>query len=298
MSWSVYILSCPRTKQVRYVGWTSKSINSRLNRHINDSITTIHRNHRQKWIMSLVSIGLRPEATVIETGSDEDWGAVERRWIAFYLAQGAKLVNGTEGGEGRVGLDSIPTEDLTGQRYFRLLVKRQVPKARIERSTVWLCICDCGAEKVTSSQRLKSGHAKSCGCLNREVQRQIRHGMAYTGTWAAWKDMKARCSNTKKVNYAIYGGRGIRVCAQWESFDGFLADMGRRPDGKSLGRRNTDGNYEPGNAYWATKAEQGRGTRRNRFIEIDGRTQTISEWAREYGIHRSTMRLRLARNHA
>jgi lambda repressor-like predicted transcriptional regulator len=118
--------------------------------------------------------------------------------------------------------------------------------------------------------------------------------MAHTRTWGAWKDMKARCLNTKLRNYHRYGGRGITVCERWMKFENFLEDMGVRPDGMTLERKDNDGNYEPGNVIWASRFAQARNTRRNRYLTINGETQTISEWSREAGQNRETIRRRLS----
>jgi hypothetical protein len=76
--------------------------------------------------------------------------------------------------------------------------------------------------------------------------------------YAAWKNMRRRCSDPTHENYQRYGGRGIKVCARWESFENFLADMGERPEGKEIDRKDNNGNYEPGNCRWVTHAENVR----------------------------------------
>jgi hypothetical protein len=103
LSWSIYVLRCPRTREARYVGWTAIAIEARLRCHIQEAVRSQH-THKCKWIMSLVSIGLNPLIEVIETGTGAAWGEAERRWIALYRARGARLVNGTDGGEGTPGM--------------------------------------------------------------------------------------------------------------------------------------------------------------------------------------------------
>jgi len=124
-------------------------------------------------------------------------------------------------------------------------------------------------------------------------ERLTRHGMHATPTWQAWKDMKARCFNTKLRNYHRYGGRGITVCERWLKFENFLEDMKVRPDGMTLEREDNNGNYEPGNVVWASRFTQARNTRRNRYVTIDGVTKTIAEWAAQVGMNRSAIRHRL-----
>lgn len=105
--------------------------------------------------------------------------------------------------------------------------------------------------------------------------------------------MKERCYNESEKNYALYGGRGIQVCARWVgSFPAFLEDMGERPPGKTLDRKNGDGNYEPGNCRWATRAEQSRNTCRTKLTpDLVGRIRraiaagwSVVDVARELGV--------------
>ncbi len=86
------------------------------------------------------------------------------------------------------------------------------------------------------------------------------------------------------------------MCAEWrDDFSAFLRYLGDKPPGMTLERIDRNGNYEPGNVRWATKAEQCRNTRRNRFLDIDGRRMTIAEWARELGKNQFTIYQRLNR---
>jgi hypothetical protein len=84
------------------------------------------------------------------------------------------------------------------------------------------------------------------------------HGQAKrrTRTYGTWVSMRVRCSNPNSRNYKWYGARGVTVCERWSSFENFLADMGERPEGRTLDRINNDLGYEPGNCRWATPKEQ------------------------------------------
>ncbi len=161
--------------------------------------------------------------------------------------------------------------NLIGARIGRLTVVRRSENASNGR-TRWQCRCDCGREIVAGVSNLKSGHTRSCGCLNSEVasakarRTNLSHGHNQVGkqtpTHRSWDAMLKRCRNENHVSYSSYGGRGITVCERWLSFKNFLADMGERPEGTSIDRVNNDGNYEPGNCRWATRSEQQRNKRK------------------------------------
>lgn len=105
--------------------------------------------------------------------------------------------------------------------------------------------------------------------------------------------MRQRCQQPSDPSYHRYGGRGISVCPQWESYEQFVLDMGRRPPGKTIERKNNNGNYEPGNCVWATGIEQGSNKRNNRLLTFRGETHTVAEWTRRLGAKRSALKARL-----
>lgn len=164
------------------------------------------------------------------------------------------------------------------------------------------CKCQCGVEKLVQVRTLMNGESTSCGCRRREVSRmrQLKHGESCRGTpvskeYRAWRHIQERCYTKSCADYPRYGGRGITVCERWRnSFEAFLEDMGRAPARNlTIERLNNNGNYEPGNCIWATRTQQARNTRRNRFLTLGGKRLPISEWAVLYGIRPSVILQRL-----
>lgn len=99
-----------------------------------------------------------------------------------------------------------------------------------------------------------------------------------------WAQMKNRCNSPTAQSFPDYGGRGIRVCERWHSFDSFFADVGPRPSNRhSIHRINNDGDYCPSNAHWATAYEQSRARRSNHLLTHRGQTKCVTDWARELG---------------
>jgi hypothetical protein len=148
--------------------------------------------------------------------------------------------------------------DLTGQRFGHLLVLTYAGYKESTKSILWLCHCDCGERKVVRTSHLRHGIITNCGyCGHRQI-----HGQIHTPAYQSWLAMRQRCCNPKATQYRLYGGRGIKVCERWlHSFRNFLADMGKRPEGKTLDRKDVDGNYEPRNCRWATQKVQANNTR-------------------------------------
>lgn len=107
--------------------------------------------------------------------------------------------------------------------------------------------------------------------------------------------MILRCENPKNIAYKNYGGRGIAVCDRWHIFENFCADMGDRPLGMTLERDDNDGNYEPGNCRWATRAEQNRNTRQNRWATINGETACLTDFASSHDMTLACLNARLSR---
>lgn len=180
--------------------------------------------------------------------------------------------------------------DLTGQRFGRWTVLEYRGTAWKSRTSQWLCKCECGNTSVVSKCNLVSGISRSCGCLGKEhrLAAVTKHKMAKNPHYFAWFTMRARCNNCKHKNYDMYGGRGIRVCEEWEKdFMTFYNYVSKLPhfgeEGRTLDRINDNGDYEPGNVRWATPREQANNTRRNVFFEVNGIKYTAREYAEKYG---------------
>ena len=154
--------------------------------------------------------------------------------------------------------------NLTGQRFTRLTALKETVK---NGRTAWECICECGNAVVIITGDLLRGHAKSCGCLHIEVNKEgsITHGLSKTTEYATWCHVNARCSNQNEKSYKNYGGRGIKVCDRWrDSFENFISDMGTKPEtNMSIERIDNDGDYCLENCKWGTAFEQARNKRTN-----------------------------------
>ena len=135
----------------------------------------------------------------------------------------------------------------------------------------WRCQCDCGAATTVRSDRLTSGHTRSCGCLRKSYQKTLQvtaTADARRYTRSSYKAMIDRCYRPTMGSYAKYGGKGITVCDRWRFGEGdrngwtcFFIDMGPRPQGMTLDRLDNARGYEPTNCRWATVQQQNQNRR-------------------------------------
>lgn len=189
--------------------------------------------------------------------------------------------------------DQKPTKE--PKVFGRWTVLRQA--GRLRGHAYVRCICECGAEKDVRVSRLISGTSQSCGCLRNDnltthgrTKKSIRRA---SHEYWIWNAMKQRCNNPKNRGYKNYGARGITVCKQWLRFANFLKDMGHKPEGKSLERRDNNKGYSPKNCVWADRKTQNSNRRNNRYIEARGSSRTLTEWSRIAGVSHATIIARL-----
>ena len=123
---------------------------------------------------------------------------------------------------------------------------------------------------------------------------KITHGMSDTPTYVSWRAMKQRCLYKKQQGYPRYGGRGITIPDSWMYFPNFLKDMGVRPPGTSIERRDGNKPYSKENCYWATPMQQQQNTSHNVNLTHNGKTLCVAEWSRITGIGFTTIFYRLA----
>ena len=189
--------------------------------------------------------------------------------------------------------------DIAGKRFGKLLVVRFVPDDT--KYSSWECLCDCGKKKVILHQSLRRGATVSCGCFHKERLGEANktHGesgkSSRTREYRIWANMMDRCHWGKTPSFAYYGARGIKVCDRWHSYENFLADMGRSPEGTSLDRKDNDGNYSPDNCRWATRRQQFLNTSRTIWVSHNGNRITAFELCEQLGISRKAMRSRAVR---
>ena len=164
----------------------------------------------------------------------------------------------------------------------------------------WRCRCSCGNLVTVVGKNLRTGNTASCGCLKTELDaiRHVTHGDTVNGNIArefrSWSAAKSRCYDASFSSFKHYGGRGIRMADEWRhNYAAFLSDMGRCPEGYSLDRIDTNGDYAPGNCRWATKIQQMNNTRTNRHLTYQGKRQTVAEWSRELGWPVHTLKRRV-----
>lgn len=183
---------------------------------------------------------------------------------------------------------------LEGQRFGRLTVMNEVETSKA--GSYWLCRCDCGNEIVTKGNSLVSGKTMSCGCYSKDmlIRSNTKHGKARTRIYNIWLSMRARCNSPNNPNYKYYGAKGITVCDEWNSTEGFVnfynwAVTNGYEDSLSIDRIDFNKGYSPSNCRWATWQQQIENRSCTVYMTYNGETKTTIEWSKITGLSRKLL---------
>lgn len=193
--------------------------------------------------------------------------------------------------------------NIAGQTFGRLTVSEE--SKTVSKKRVWLCKCECGTEKWVASQDIVRGKIKSCGCLMTEMRGTLNRSHGHTSgkaspTYSSWMAMLSRVRNPNAFGAPTY--HGMHIDPRWLKFENFLADMGERPEGKTLDRKKGNRGYEPDNCRWASPLEQAQNRSNNVSVIFEGIVMGQAEAARQLavksGIKFFTALSRIKRIHA
>lgn len=182
------------------------------------------------------------------------------------------------------------TEDLTGKKFNLLTaIKFDEEKSKIRKQNFWLCKCDCGNSELVSvnATNLRKGYTKGC-CACKDKRLKIgntKHGMKYTRIYRLWRSMKSRCYYPKINGYENYGGRGIKVCDDWQKFEPFYnwaMDNGYSDD-LTIDRIDVDGDYEPSNCQWISSKQQMRNMQNTIYVNYKNKEYVLLDLLEELG---------------
>lgn len=192
-------------------------------------------------------------------------------------------------------------KNLAGQRFGRWTVIERAPDSITQKgyhNIMWKCVCDCGTEKNVRGKILTNGQSKSCGCLQKEMlsSRASKHRGFGTRLYAIWNSMRQRCNNPNHHAFDNYGGRGIKICPEWDDFSTFREwalfngyDENAPRGEYTLDRINVDEGYNPNNCRWANMREQADNRRDTLIVHHNGETHPLTVWAEILNINYCTL---------
>lgn len=193
--------------------------------------------------------------------------------------------------------------NLIGQKFGKLTVIKYDGANKKRKTSMWLCKCECGNEKVIATHDLRHGTI-SCGCLSEEnkikFKAKYRKGVETKERRirSIYQGMYRRCYKKESNRYKNYGARGIKIYKKWLEdyfeFEKWAMENGYKAD-LTIDRKDVTGDYEPSNCRWISNKRQQNNRTNNHFLEIDGVEHTIAEWSEIYNIKQNTILYRLKR---
>jgi hypothetical protein len=192
-------------------------------------------------------------------------------------------------------------KSLVGERFGDLSVVEEHVDGLLK--SFYKCRCLCGHTVLIKKEELhrkKSSYEYRCRHTGL-TKVKIKHGATnrqspLNPTYRSWENLRARCLNIKSKDYPNYGGRGIKVCREWNSFENFFDDMGIRPEGTTIGRIDNDGPYCKENCRWETPKQQQNNTRYNVIItNLTNNSKTILDLSEITGLTYNAIELRVRR---
>ena len=190
------------------------------------------------------------------------------------------------------------SKDLTGMIFGRLTVIKYVGVNKHQRR-LWLCACSCGEVTILPTYHLtrKVEPVRSCGCLGQEIRRKksTKHGQRHNRIYYVWQNMRRRCYDRTLPQYKDYGGRGLKVCTEWDDFNTFWewSKKSGYTDKLTIDRINVNGNYCPENCRWVSRKVQNNNKTNNAYLTYRDVTKTRQEWAELYNLNVDHLRVLL-----
>lgn len=184
-------------------------------------------------------------------------------------------------------------KNIAGQKFGHLTAL-YIDIDAVSTPVKWVCKCDCGEFKSIREDHLVRGETISCGCQHYN----FGHGKSKTRLNRIWVAMRQRCNNPNANKYARYGGRGIKVCKEWDdnflSFYEWSISHGYT-DGLSIDRIDNDKGYSPDNCRWATVEQQSNNKSTTRRMVLCGESMSVTQAARKLGLEPNRVNTRLLR---
>jgi hypothetical protein len=173
-------------------------------------------------------------------------------------------------------------DEMIGKRFGRWTVER-FSHQPLTSAAYFLCRCDCGRDRAVLISSLIAGKSQSCGCMRVEhaTSKATKHGLSHLPEYKVWNGMITRCQNPNYTEFQNYGGRGIKVCPEWQGSPEKFIEWARRNgyrEGLQLDRRDVDGDYEPSNCRFVTPKVNVRNRRCTRRLTAFGENKTLQEW--------------------